>query len=155
MQNKSILHNFTLKAFVLFSAVIVGSTAYARVNKEAAAKFVPGAQILKEDGNEFDFKTAKNTVVEVELDSDGAVDEASGDLAHEGDVFNPSNGHLTLEAAVAALQKAGKNPAGDWSYEKSIKHGWIYEFEGHEDGKKMEYNISATDGRMLTESKDR
>lgn len=144
-----------LKVFAISALLISSSLAFAnKNNKETALKFVPGATLAKEDGNDYDFKTSKNTIVEVELNNDGTIDEASGDLAHEGDVFNPGNNHLTLEAAVAALKKAGKTPSGDWSYEKSLLRGWVYEFEGHEKGTKMEYTVSATDGKLLTDKKD-
>lgn len=143
------------KVFAISAILLLSAPAFAnKATKETAAQYVPGGTLVKEDGNEFDFKTSKNTIVEVELNSDGTVDEASGDLAHEGDVFNPGNNHLTLEAAVAALKKAGKNPTGDWSYEKSVVRGWVYEFEGNENGTKMEYVISATDGKLLKDKKD-
>ena len=143
------------KAFAILSVLALSTAAFAKPTKEAALKFVPGATLVKEDGSDFDLKTSKNTIVEVELNNDGTIDEASGDLAHEGDVFTPGNSHLNLDAAVAALQKAGKTPSGDWSYEKSLLRGWVYEFEGHENGVKMEYTISATNGKLLTDKKDR
>lgn len=145
-----------LKVLTVCSVFALSVSAFAaKSNKETAAQYVPGSTFVKEDGSDYDFKTSKNTIVEVELNRDGTVDEASGDLAHQGDVFVPGNNHLSLEAAVAALQKAGKNPSGDWSYEKSVINGWVYEFEGNENGTKMEYVISATDGRLLKDKKDR
>lgn len=97
-----------LKVFAIASLIVLGSSAFAAKkdnNKETALKYVPGATVAKEDGNDYDLKTAKNTLVEIELNSDGTIDEASGDLAHEGDVFNPGGKQLSLEAAVAALKK--------------------------------------------------
>ena len=144
------------KVLAILSVFALSTSAFAanKATKENAAKFVPGSTFVKEDGNEFDLKTAKNTIVEVELNTDGTIDEASGDLAVDGDVFTPGNSHITLEAAAAALKKAGKTPSGDWSYKKSILRGWVYEFEGHENGVKMEYVLSATNGSLLKDKKD-
>lgn len=145
-----------LKVFSVTSLLVIGSLAFAadKNNKDIAAKYVPGSKLVKEDGSDYDFRTPKNTIVEVELNNDGTIDEASGDLAHEGDVFNPGSNQLSLEAAVAALKKAGKMPTGDWSYEKSLLRGWVYEFEGNENGTKMDYVVSAVDGKLLKDSKD-
>jgi uncharacterized membrane protein YkoI len=122
--------------------------------KETAMKLVPESKITKEDGNEFDLMTAKQTVIEVELNKDGTLDEASGNAALTGDVFVPGNGLMSLSDAIAALQKAGKTPAGDWSIEKSFMNDWIYEFEGTENGKAMEYAVSAKDGKLVKDRRD-
>ncbi len=122
--------------------------------KETAMKLVPESKITKEDGNEFDLMTAKQTVIEVELNKDGTLDEASGNAALAGDVFVPGNGLMSLGDAVSALQKAGKTPAGDWSIEKSFLNDWIYEFEGTENGKAMEYAVSAKDGKLVKDRRD-
>lgn len=121
--------------------------------KDAAVKMV-GGKLIKEDGDEYSIQTAKGTVVEVELNNDGTVDEASGDSVAGGDAFAPGGGMLSLADAVAALKKAGKNPTGDWSYEKSMINGWVYEFEGVENGKSMEYAISAKDGKLVKDKRD-
>ena len=121
--------------------------------KETAVKMVPGAKLVVEDGHEFKFQTAKGTIVEVELHRDGSIDEASGDVALN-DIFHPGRGLLTLTDAINALKKAGKSPVGDWSFEKSMLHGWIYEFDGIENGKEMEYAIDATNGKLVIDRRD-
>lgn len=121
---------------------------------EKLESMVPASKVLKTDGNEFDLLTPKNTVVEIELNRDGSLDEASGDFAQGGDVFIPSDGHLTLANAVAALKAAGKTPSGDWSYEKSFLHGWVYKFEGSENGKTMKYLVNAENGRLVGDRRD-
>lgn len=122
--------------------------------KEAAAKFVPSSKVVKEDGNEFDLLTAKDSIVEIELNRDMTLDEASGDAADAGDALTPGNGLIELSSAVASLKKAGKNPSGDWSLEKSLINGWVYEFEGMENGKRMEYTVNAKDGKIISGSRD-
>lgn len=145
------------KKTLIFSILMSAPIAFAATDvnlKDAATKMVPNAKIIKEDGNEFDLQTAKGTVVEVELNRDGTIDEASGDSVAGGDEFAPGAGMMTLAQAAEALRKAGKNPTGDWSFEKSMMHGWMYEFEGMENGKKMEYGISAKDGKLVKEKRD-
>lgn len=122
--------------------------------KESLTKLVPESKVVKQDGDEYEVVTPKNTIVEVEFKRDGSVDEASGDAALAGDVFVPGNGMIALSDAVEALKKSGKSASGDWSYKKSFKNGWVYEFEGLENGKEMEYQISAKDGSLVKDRRD-
>lgn len=140
-----------------------GVTAFAaeKVNEKIEAKYgdrlktmVPDFQVLEKDGNEFDLLTKNKTVVEVEFANDLSVDEASGKAATAGDVFTPGGGLISLEEAVASLKKAGKSAKGEWSLEKSFTKGWIYEFEGEENGKRMEYSINAKNGSLVSSSRD-
>ena len=110
---------------------------------------VPEARVVEQDGDEYELETPRNTRVEIKLDRAGVLDEASGDAAENGDVLVPGDGRMTLTDAVAALKKAGKAPTGDWSLEKSLLKGWVYEFEGRENGKEIDYKVSATDGKLL------
>lgn len=157
---------FNFKAILIAIVTAVGVSANAADNpatattgnstklKDAAMKAVPNAKLLTEDGNDFDLQTAKGTIVEVEMNGDGSLDEASGDAATQGDVFSPGNGLISLEEATRALQKAGKSPTGDWSLEKSMLRGWVYEFEGRENGKDMEYAIDAKTGKLVKDRRD-
>ncbi|WP_413558346.1 PepSY domain-containing protein [Bdellovibrio sp. HCB209] len=122
--------------------------------RESLLKIVPEAKVVRQDGHEYKLTTVKQTLMEVEFNRDGSIDDASGDAAAAGDVFVPGNGMLTLAQALESLNKAGKTPSGDWSYKKSFMHGWVYELEGFENGKKMEYLISAKDGALVKEKKD-
>lgn len=122
--------------------------------KESLTKLVPESKVVKQDGDEFEVSTAKQTIVEVEFNRDGTVEEASGDAAVAGDVFTPGNNMITLQQAVDSLKKAGKTPKGDWSYKKSFTNGWVYEFEGVENGKDMEYAVSAKDGKIVKDNRD-
>ena len=69
-------------------------------------------------------------------------------------MFVPGGQLLSLAAAVESLKKSGKTAQGDWSFEKSTLNGWVYEFEGVEDGKKMEYVIDATAGKLIKAKRD-
>ncbi len=122
--------------------------------KESLNQFVPESKFLHKDGDEYKVTTAKQTIVEVEFDRDGKVDEASGDAVEGGDVFIPGRGNFTLAQALDALKKSGKTPTGDWKYKKSFLNGWVYEFEGTENGKKMDYAVSAKDGALVVDRRD-
>lgn len=115
---------------------------------------VPESQLFLQDGDELTFQTPKGTLVEIEFNHDGSLDEASGHLALTGDVFSPVGDFMKLNEAVAALQKAGKTPSGDWTFEKSMLHGWVYEFEGLENGKMMEYIVDGKSGKLLKSKRD-
>lgn len=122
--------------------------------RESLMKMVPESKVVRQDGKEYKLTTSKETLMEVEFNRDGTIDDASGDAAVAGDVFAPGDGMMTLAQAVESLKKVGKTPSGDWSYKKSFMHGWVYEMEGFESGKKMEYLISAKDGSLVKEKKD-
>lgn len=147
-----------MKAILASSVLLISFSAFAASDTSAlkakAAEFVPSSTFLAEDGDEFQFQTAKGTIVEVELNRDGSIDEASGDAALTGDVFVPGGSLLSLSAAVESLKKSGKTTQGDWSFEKSTLNGWVYEFEGVEGGKKMEYVIDATAGKLIKAKRD-
>lgn len=123
--------------------------------KAMATKFVSGGKIVEEDGDEFAVQTSKGTKVELELQKDGKIEEASGEKAMAGDVFTPTEGNLiSLEKAADSLKKSGKMPTGEWSFEETNRHGWVYEFEGKEDNKNFDYSVSAKDGKIIRESRD-
>lgn len=135
----------------------VSSVSFAKTDvnlKDAASKFIPNSKVVKVDGHEIDLQTAKGTVVEVELNRDGTLDEASGDAVNGGDQFVPGDGLMSLEQAIAALKTAGKSPTGDWKLKKSMMNGWVYEFDGQENGKDMEYAISAKDGKLVKDRRE-
>ncbi|GEM_PF-1627388 len=148
-----------LLVFLTTAAIGFSLPAYAKKvseaqMKESLTKLVPESKVVKKDGDEYEVMTPKNTIVEVEFNRDGSVDEASGDAAAVGDAFVPGNGMISLAEAIESLKKSGKTAAGDWSYKKSFTNGWVYEFEGLENGKDMEYQVSAKDGSLVKDRRD-
>lgn len=139
---------------LLVALIVTGFPLLAAVSQDQALKYVPGAKVLRDDGYEFKLQTPKGTVVEVELNRDGSLDEASGKSIAAGDVFIPGEGRISLADALSALKKEGKVPRGEWSFEKSMLKGWVYEVEGMEDGKEMEYKIDAKTGKLVKASRE-
>lgn len=131
-----------------------GEKPAAQQTPEIFKTVVPGGTVVKHEKNDYDLETPGKTIVEVELTKDGAVDEASGDASHNGDVFVPGDGRMSLTEAVEALKKAGKTATGEWSFEKKLTGGWVYELDGTEKDQRMEYEVSAKDGKILSEKKD-
>lgn len=143
-----------MKTMMTIATLMLSMTAYAAANLGAEAmKLVPESKILQEKGREVKLQTSKGGVVEIEFDRKGAFEEASGENV-EMDVFNAPAPMISLQDAVAAAQKAGKTPAGEWSLEKGTFTGWVYELKGFENGKEMEYIIDAKSGELKKQSKD-
>ncbi len=148
------------KVAIFTACTSIATMSYAQTDKQVAKAtdtlkaVVPGGTVLRQDKNEYDVETPQKTIVEVEMEKDGSIDEASGDASSNGDVFVPGDGRISLTEAIEALKKAGKAPAGDWSFEKKLLSGWIYEFDGIENNQRMEYEVSAKDGKILSEKKD-
>ncbi|WP_413581899.1 hypothetical protein [Bdellovibrio sp. HCB288] len=147
--------NIVLMSFL----ILVGLSAQAKSAtdkqmRESLTKIVPQGNIVQQDGHEYKLTTARNTLMEVDFNRDGTIDEASGDAAETGDALVPGEGRKSLEEVVKSLNVAGKKASGDWSFKKSFTHGWIYEVEGFEGGKKMEYLVSAKDGSLIKAKKD-
>lgn len=129
--------------------VIGGTHAFAATSvKETAMKYVKDAKVVQEKNNEVKLQTTNGTIVEVEFKNDGTLEEASG-KALDKDMFEPGNGLMSLKDALAAIKKAGKEPVGEWSLDESLTKGWNYEFEGFENGQKMDYVVDAKSGKLL------
>lgn len=135
----------TLIAAILLSGSL---SALADTMKEKSLKFVPGGTVVEERSEEVKVKTPAGTIVEIEFDKNSIFEEASGNSL-EQDLFQPEAGLLSLKDAVASMTKAGKKPVGEWSFDSSLMRGWYYEFEGYEDGKKMDYVLDAKSGKLL------
>lgn len=143
-----------MKTMITMVTLMLSLGAYAAANLGAEAmKLVPESKVLQEKGREVKLQTSKGGIIEIEFDRKGALTEASGENV-EMDVFNAPAPMLSLKDAVAAAQKAGKTPAGEWSLEKGTFTGWAYEFKGFENGKEMEYVIDAKSGELKKQSKD-
>ncbi len=112
-------------------------------------QLVPQGKIVELKHDEKKVQTTAGTIVEIEYRMTGDLKEASGDAALGGDVLEPAGGLLTLHAATEIMKNAGKTIQGDWSFEKSFIHGWVYEFEGSENNQKMDYLLDAKTGKIL------
>lgn len=128
--------------------VIFAMIATARAADPKISTIIPEGEIVQEKEREVKVKTKAGSIVEVEFDRGGKFEEASG-KAPDKDVLNPGNNLITLAKAYEALKAAGKTATGDWSLEKSFMKGWIYEFEGFENGKEVDYLINAENGKFL------
>lgn len=120
----------------------------------AFSQSVPSGELVKDKKDEKHFKTKAGTIVEVEYDRKGVFEEASGDMALNGDEFTAHEGHLSLKEITENLKKAGKNLTGEWKYQHSLLNGWVYELEGMTDGKEVDFYVSAKDGKIIKEKID-
>lgn len=109
--------------------------------------WVPGGQVVQRDHDEVQVRTAAGSVVELDLDRAGEVEEASGHAATRGDVLQPGGGLLSLEEAVAAAGIDG--PIVEWSLDHEW-NGWLYEFEAVENGQEVEIKLDARDGALVS-----
>ncbi|MFP5490801.1 MAG: PepSY domain-containing protein [Bacteriovoracia bacterium] len=114
-----------------------------------ALKLVPGGKIKSKTSFEIKVTTAQNTEVELGIDQDGDLEEASGLSAEKGDVFEPGEKRLPLKDVVAALKKAGKTLQGEWIFEQSDDGDWLYDLEGIENKKNVDYIVNAENGKLL------
>lgn len=129
--------------------LVLSSTAMASAISDEALKYIPGGKVVSEKADEVKVQGPNGTIIEIEFNRSGKFDEASGDSV-EQDVFVPGNDILSLKEAVAALKKEGKSAVGEWSIDNSMIRGWYYEFEGFEEGKKMDYTIDGKSGKLLS-----
>ena len=113
------------------------------------SKLVPGGKIVEKTKIDIKIKTKAGTNIEIGIDDDGEMEEASGSAAHKGDEFEPGNKLVSLKVAVDNLVKAGKAVQGEWTFEKSEEGEWIYDIEGEENKKPVDYIVSAKDGKLL------
>lgn len=114
-----------------------------------AVKLVPGGKILSQKPDEIQVTTKAGTVVEIGLDADGEMEEASGSAADKGDVFEPGEKMISLKGAVEALKRAGKTLQGEWTFEENEEGDWVYDFEGVEKKAAVDYIVNATNGKLL------
>jgi uncharacterized membrane protein YkoI len=137
-----------MKYAFLMMTLMFGSSVMAQTMEQKVLSFIPEGKVLQEKDREFKIQTKQGSVVEVEFKANGEFEEASG-KALDKDVFIPGEKILPLDRAVAALKKEAKVPSGEWNLEKTIIRGWVYEFEGHENGRQVEYVMDARSGSIL------
>lgn len=135
-------------SFIIATGMTFGYAFAAGNLGQTALTYVPQGKILQEKYDEVKIQTAQGGIIEVEFTRSGQFDEASGKNAN-ADVFNAPNNLVPLAKAVQALKAAGKQPSGEWSLDSSFINGWVYEFEGYENGQEMEYYVSASSGKFL------
>lgn len=143
----------TFKTFIVGMMIYTASASAQPQMKENALKMVPGGQVVSESTREYKIQTKNQSIVEIEFETDGSFEEASGNDI-EKDVLVMDQGVMGLQDAVKAVKKAGKTPVGEWTLDKSFLHGWYYEFDGVENGKKMEYVLDAKSGKLLSSNID-
>jgi uncharacterized membrane protein YkoI len=112
-------------------------------------KLVPHSTLSSKTKTEIKLKTKAGTVIEIGIDDDGEMEEASGNLAEKGDEFEPGDKILSLKAVVDILKKEGKKLQGEWTYEENEEGDWVYDFEGIEKNKDVDYIVNATTGKIL------
>lgn len=137
-----------IQVFVITAMIATASSSFGMAIFDKTKLIVPDGEIVQEKEREYKVRTKQGSIVEVEFERNGVFEEASGKSV-EKDVLVPGEGLISLSAAVESLKKAGKVSSGDWSLEKSFIKGWVYEFEGFEQGREVEYLINAENGKFL------
>lgn len=140
-----------MKSICILTLAFMAMPAFASISQEAL-KAVPGGKILSEKKEEVKVQTPSGSVVEVEFNREGKLKEASGNSI--GDNFVPGGEVKPLKEIVASLQANGKEVAGDWSLDKHMIKGWRYEIGGTENGKPVEYEVDARNGKVLDVEND-
>ncbi len=133
-----------LSTFLLL--ILLSPLAWSKANPAA---LVPGGKISEQTKAEIHITTAAGTVIDIELDMDGELEEASGNAAEKGDIFEPGDKLVSLKVAVEQLKKAGKTLQGEWTFEETDEHGWVYDIEGVEKKAPVDYIVSAESGKLL------
>ncbi len=137
-----------MKALPLLFLLFCSSLAPRAFANADALKLVPGGKIQVQTPFETKVTTAAGTTIELGF-ADGELEEASGAACEKGDVFEPGEKKLGLKAAVDALKKLGKTLQGEWTYEQLENGEWVYDFEGTENKKNVDFILSAESGKLL------
>lgn len=138
------MNKFFLSAFLL----VFSAQSFAQDLKASALKYVPGGAVVELKKDEVKVKTPAGSLVEIEFNRNGELDEASGD-AIESDVFIPGNDYKNLSEISKTLKDQGYQLSGDWSYESSFMKPWHYEVDAFKDGQSYEVEIDAKTGKIL------
>lgn len=144
-----------MKSILFPVLLLLPFMALALPNEATLNSYVPNGKIIQTKKKEIKVQTSQNSIVEIEFDTDGAFEEASGDDIDK-DVLQPGQGLISLTDAVTSVRKERKNLTGEWSLEKHFFSGWVYEFEGFDAGinKKMEFAVDAKTGRFIGQKID-
>lgn len=113
------------------------------------AKLVPDSTVVSKTKIDVKVKTKAGTTIELGFDDDGELEEASGTAAIKGDAFIPGDGLLTLKAITDELAKNGKTLQGEWTFEENEEGDWVYDLEGSEKGKEVDFIVNAKTGKLI------
>lgn len=133
---------------VVFAMIITSGYSYGMSLADKTKSIVPEGTVAQEKEREIQVRTKSGSIVEVEFERNGEFEEASG-KSPDKDTLVPGLGLVSLSAALDTLKKENKSATGDWSLEKSFIKGWVYEFEGFESGKEVDYLVDAKTGKFL------
>ncbi len=107
-------------------------------------ELVPQAKIVSESPESIKVETIAKTQIELVFDDKGVLEEAFGKAAGKGDNFVPGQKMLPLDEIVKKL--AGKTLQGEWIFEQNVNGDWVYDIEGRENNKDVDYIINAETG---------
>ena len=110
-------------------------------------ELVPKAKVVDESPESIKVLTPHKTEIELVFDDKGVLEEAFGKAAGKGDNFVPGQKLLPLEEIVKKL--SGKTLQGEWIFEKNSKGDWVYDIEGRENNKDVDYIINAETGAVI------
>lgn len=109
-------------------------------------ELVPQGKIVNESPESIKVETPNKTEIELVFDDKGILEEAFGKAAGKGDNFVPGQKLLPLEEIVKKL--SGKTLHGEWIFEQNSKGEWVYDIEGSEKGKDVDYIINSETGAV-------
>jgi uncharacterized membrane protein YkoI len=89
---------------------------------------------------------ASPLVKELVFDDKGVLEEAYGKAAGKGDNFVPGQKMLPLDEIIKKL--TGKTIQGEWIFEQNANGDWVYDIEGRENDKDVDYIINAETGAV-------
>jgi hypothetical protein len=141
------MNKFFLSTFLL----VFSAQSFAQDLKASSLKYVPGGSVVELKKDEVKVKAPAGSVIEIEFNRNGELDEASGD-AIESDIFIPGNGYKNLSEISKTLKDQGYQFSGDWSFESSFMKSWHYEVDAIKEGQTYEVEIDAKTGK-ITKSK--
>lgn len=137
---------------ILLSLLVISAFsaqgAFAQDLTQKALDYVENSTVFKVKKDEVEVLTANKTIVEIDFDRKGNLEEASGENV-DLDNFNPKNGNLSLVEALNSIQALGETVHGEWSYEHEFQMGWYYEFNGIKNNVEYEFIIDAKTGKLL------
>ena len=109
-------------------------------------ELVPQGKIVSESPESIKVETTGKTQIELVFDDKGVLEEAYGKAAGKGDNFVPGQKMLPLDEIIKKL--TGKTIQGEWIFEQNTNGDWVYDIEGRENDKDVDYIINAETGAV-------
>jgi hypothetical protein len=109
-------------------------------------ELVPQGKIVSESPESIKVETVGKTQIELVFDDKGVLEEAYGKAAGKGDNFVPGQKMLPLDEIIKKL--TGKTIQGEWIFEQNANGDWVYDIEGRENDKDVDYIINAETGAV-------